>query len=68
MKRGDPMAKPKTTDKHRKPSNPEKVDGFEFKPDDYEPSEAELEEDLSVPVSLEQLAKAALTGGAKRKG
>lgn len=63
------MTKPKTTDKHRKLSNPEKVDGFALKPDDYEPSQAELEEDLSVPVSLEQLAKAALAGGvARRKG
>ena len=61
------MPKPEEPRKRRKPRNPEKVQGFELKPDDYEPSQAELEEDLSVPVSLEQLAKAALSGGAKRK-
>ena len=34
---------------------------------DYQPSKAELEEDISVPVTLEELAKAALSGGAKRR-
>ena len=43
------------------------VNGFELRPSSYQPTKAELEEDLSVPVSLEQLAKAALSGGAKRK-
>ena len=39
-----------------------------LKPPDYQPSKAELEEDLSVPVTLEQLAKAAVSGGAERRG
>ena len=43
------------------------VNGFELRPSSYQPTKAELEEDLSVPVSLEELAKAALSGGAKRK-
>ena len=39
----------------------------DLRPPDYQPSKAELEEDISVPVTLEQLAKAALSGGEKRK-
>ena len=39
----------------------------DLKPPDYQPSKAELEEDISVPVTLEELAKAALAGGEKRK-
>ena len=38
-----------------------------LKPSDYQPSKAELEEDISVPVTLEELAKAALSGGEKRR-
>lgn len=38
---------------------------FQLKTSNYQPTKAELEEDLSVPVSLEQLAQAALSGGAK---
>ena len=61
------MPSPEEPRKCRKQRNPEKTHGFELKPEDYEPSQAELEEDLSVPVSLEQLAKAALKGGAKKR-
>ena len=60
------MSKPREPRKRRKPPDPEKAQDFEFKPAGYQPSKAELEEDLSVPVSLEQLAKAALAGWAKR--
>lgn len=45
----------------------EVVNGFQLKPSGYQPTRAELEEDLSAPVSLEQLAKAALSGGSERK-
>lgn len=38
---------------------------FNLKPSNYQPTKAELEEDLSVPVTLEELAKAALSGGVK---
>ena len=41
--------------------------GVDLKPSSYQPSKAELEQDLSVPVSLERLAKAALSGGAERR-
>ena len=61
------MAKSRTVPKHRKPRKAERASGMELKPASYQPSKAELEEDLSVPVSLEQLARAALSGGAKRK-
>ena len=44
-----------------------RVRDTELKPPDYQPSKAELEEDISVPVTLEELAKAALSGGEKRK-
>ena len=39
----------------------------DLKPPDYQPSKAELEEDISVPVTLEEFAKAALSGGEKRR-
>lgn len=62
------MAKSRTARKRRKPDKPkQEVNGFELKPSSYQPTKAELEEDLSVPVTLEQLAKAALSGGAERK-
>ena len=61
------MPKSKTAHKRKRKEKPEIVDGFALKPSSYQPSKAELEEDLSVPVSLEQLARVALVGGVPRK-
>ena len=60
------MAKRKTEPTRSKSEKPDGVSGFELKPSTYQPSKAELEQDLSVPVSLERLAKAAVSGGEER--
>ena len=60
------MAKQKPNGKRRKPEKVESANGVELKPAGYQPSKAELEEDLSVSVPLEGLAKAAVSGGASR--
>jgi hypothetical protein len=59
------MAKQKSARKRKKPEKAES--GFELKPAGYQPSKAEMEQDISVPVSLERLAKAAVSGGAERR-
>ena len=61
------MPKGKTTRKDRKKSRSTKANGFELKSAKYQPTKAELEEDLSLPVSLETLARAAVKGGATRQ-
>jgi len=43
------------------------VNGFQLKPARYQPTKAELEADLSVPVDLETLGRAAVQGGAPRR-
>ena len=53
--------------RRRDGSKAKRASDARLKPSEYQPSKAELEEDLSVSVSLEELAKAALSGGAKRK-
>ena len=57
----------KARQKRRKSARTKPANGFELKPANYQPTKAELEEDLSVPVSLERLAKAAVQGGAQRR-
>ena len=37
------------------------------KPSSYHPTRAELEEDISIPVTPDELAKAIVTGGAPRR-
>ena len=62
------MAKRKPNQKRRKPARTENVPGFDLKPSGYQPSKADMEEDISVPVSMERLAQSALSGGAERRG
>ena len=57
----------KARQKRRKSAKTKPANGFELKPATYQPTKAELEEDSSVPVSLERLAKAAVKGGAERR-
>ena len=59
-----PKKERKREDNQRRGQPPKATD---LKPPDYQPSKAELEEDISVPVTLEELAKAALSGGEKRR-
>ena len=58
----------KARQKRRKASRTKTANGFELKPSSYQPTKAELEENISVPVSLERLAKAAVKGGALSVG
>lgn len=48
--------------KNRRPAN-----HFTLKPSTYQPTKAELEEDLSVSASLEELGRAAVQGGVPRR-
>ena len=64
---GDNIGAEKPAQRRGKSSKTDDAGATELKPSTYQPSKAELEKDLSVPVSLERLAKAALSGGAERR-
>ena len=59
------MAKPKRRNKDNE--QPDGASGIEPKPADYQPTKAELEEDLRLPVSFDRAVKA-LFGSDKRQG
>ena len=61
------MAKAKGSRKRKKSRNTKPTNSFDLKPSTYQPTKAELEEELSVPVSLEQLGRAAVQGGVPRR-
>ena len=49
-------------------TGPQKRATVEVVPSSYQPSKAELEEDVSVDAALEDVAEAMLQGGAQRRG
>ena len=61
------MAKEGGKARQKRRKKRQKANGFELKPSSYQPTKAELEEDLSVPVDLETLGRAAVQGGVPRR-
>ncbi len=47
---------------------PQKRDAVEAVQSSYQPSKAELEEDVSIDATLDDVAEAMLQGGAERRG